>query len=190
MVGVVPVVASPGLARPRQSSSADKAERAVSPATQTRGSSTPTSATNSTRFDGASNGPTTGSGVRGRAGRVLRWAADVLNLRNLDRGEMGEALAPFGVSSQLVQRVFARVHGLGAGGVPPGAVRGLAHATSAALESACEWPELEIIERRRAADGFVKYLFRTADGHAIEAVRIPLPDPADARALRERRRRR
>ena len=28
----------------------------------------------------------------------------------------------------------------------------------------------------------------TADGHAIEAVRIPLPDPADARALRERRR--
>ena len=54
--------------------------------------------------------------------------------------------------------------------------------------AACEWPDLEIIERRRAADGFVKHLFRTADGHAIEAVRIPLPDPADARALRERRR--
>ena len=44
-------------------------------------------------------------------------------------------------------------------------------------------PTLEIIERRRADDGFVKYLFRTADGHEIEAVRIPLPDPADARAL-------
>jgi len=45
-----------------------------------------------------------------------------------------------------------------------------------------------VLERRRATDGFVKYLFRTADGHAIEAVRIPLPDPADARALKERRR--
>jgi 23S rRNA (adenine2503-C2)-methyltransferase len=119
---------------------------------------------------------------------VLIWAADVLNLRNLDRGEMGEALAPYGVSSQLVQRVFARVHGLGATGFAPGDVRGLAHAKSAALESACQWPDLEIIERRRAADGFVKYLFRTADGHAVEAVRIPLPDPAAARALRERRR--
>ena len=119
---------------------------------------------------------------------MLLWAADVLNLRNLDRGEMGEALAPYGVSSQQVQRVFARVQGLGATGFPPGSVRGLAHATTAALESGCEWPELEIIERRRAADGFVKYLFRTADGHAIEAVRIPLPDPADARALKERRR--
>jgi len=119
---------------------------------------------------------------------VLPWAADVLNLRNLDRGDMGDALAPLGVSPQLAQRVFARVHGLGAAGFPPGSVRGLAHATTAALETACEWPDLEIIERRRAEDGFVKYLFRTADGHAIEAVRIPLPDPADARALRERRR--
>src|SRR3954451_18923334 len=101
---------------------------------------------------------------------------------------MGEALAAYGVSSQLVQRVFARVHRLGAVGVPPGGVRGLAHSASAALESACEWPDLEIIERRRADDGFVKYLFRTIDGHSIEAVRIPLPDPAEARALRERRR--
>jgi 23S rRNA (adenine2503-C2)-methyltransferase len=112
----------------------------------------------------------------------------VLNLRNLDRGEMSDALASRGVSRELAQRVFARVHGLGAAGLAPGSVRGLAHARSAALDSECEWPDLEVIERRRAADGFVKYLFRTADGHAIEAVRIPLPDPADARALKERRR--
>ena len=112
----------------------------------------------------------------------------MLNLRNLDRAEMGEALAAYGVSSQLLERVFARVHRLGATRFPPGEVRGLAHATSAALESACEWPDLEVIERRRAADGFVKYLFRTADGHAIEAVRIPLPDPEAARALKARRR--
>jgi 23S rRNA (adenine2503-C2)-methyltransferase len=112
----------------------------------------------------------------------------VLNLRNLDRTEMGEALAPFGVSLELAQRIFARVHGTGAPGFPPGSVRGLSHAAAAALEGATEWPELEVLERRRATDGFVKYLFRTADGHAIEAVRIPLPDPADARALKERRR--
>ncbi|HEX3901970.1 MAG TPA: radical SAM protein [Polyangia bacterium] len=112
----------------------------------------------------------------------------MLNLRNLDRAETGEALGAHGVAPELVQRIFARVQGLGAVGFPPGSVRGLSHATAAALQQACEWPDLEIVERRRADDGFMKYLFRTGDGHAIEAVRIPLPDPADARALKERRR--
>jgi 23S rRNA (adenine2503-C2)-methyltransferase len=119
---------------------------------------------------------------------LLADMADLLNLRNLARGDMSDALAAHGVSTEVAQRVFARVHGLGAAGFPPGSVRGLSHATAAALESACAWPALEIIERRRAADGFVKYLFRTDDGHAVEAVRIPLPDPAAARALKERRR--
>jgi len=113
----------------------------------------------------------------------------VLNLRGFDRAEMAEALAPFGVSAELSARIFARVHGDGAAGFPPNAVRGLPHAIGSALEAACEWPDLEIVERRRAEDGFVKYLFRTHDGHEIEAVRIPLPDPAAARELRERRRR-
>jgi 23S rRNA (adenine2503-C2)-methyltransferase len=115
-------------------------------------------------------------------------AGGVLNLRNLDRAEIREALAPYGVTDELAARIFGRVHGDGATGFPPGRVRGLSHATAAALDAACAWPELEIVERRRAADGFVKYLFRTEDGHAIEAVRIPLPDPAAARALKERRR--
>ena len=118
---------------------------------------------------------------------MLRWEA-VLNLRNLDRDELAAAVAPFGVGPELAGRIFARVHRDGAAGLPPGAVRGLPHAAAAALEAAATWPELEVMERRRAADGFVKYLFRTADGHAIEAVRIPLPDPAAARALRARRR--
>lgn len=112
----------------------------------------------------------------------------VLNLRNLDGGELEAAVAPYGVSPELARRIFARVHRDGAVGFPAGAVRGLSHAASAALEAACEWPDLTIVERRRAADGFVKYLFRTADGHEIEAVRIPLPDPQAARALKERRR--
>jgi 23S rRNA (adenine2503-C2)-methyltransferase len=67
-------------------------------------------------------------------------------------------------------------------------VRGLSHAAGAALDSACAWPELEVLERRRAEDGFLKYLFKCPDGREIEAVRIPLPDPAAARALKERRR--
>ena len=113
----------------------------------------------------------------------------MLNLRGFDRAEMAEALAPFGVSAELSARIFARVHGDGAAGFPPNAVRGLPHAIGAALEAACEWPDLQVVERRRADDGFVKYLFRTHDGHEIEAVRIPLPDPAAARELRERRRR-
>ncbi len=102
---------------------------------------------------------------------------------------MADALAPFGVSRELAARIFARVHGHGESGFPPGSVRGLSNATAAALDAACAWPSLEIVERRRAADGFVKYLFRTTDGHEVEAVRIPLPDPAAARELRERRRR-
>jgi len=118
---------------------------------------------------------------------VLTSAA-LLNLRNLDRVETADALGPLGVPREVAQRIFARVHGLGAADVPPGSVRGLSHAAAAAVTRAVEWPDLEVVERRRAADGFVKYLFRTADGHAVEAVRIPLPDPADARALKERRR--
>ncbi|HEX5044369.1 MAG TPA: radical SAM protein [Candidatus Polarisedimenticolaceae bacterium] len=36
---------------------------------------------------------------------------------------------------------------------------------------------LEVVDRQRAQDGFVKYLFRGADGVPFEAVRIPLHRP-------------
>jgi 23S rRNA (adenine2503-C2)-methyltransferase len=39
-----------------------------------------------------------------------------------------------------------------------------------------ELPRLQIVERRRAADGFVKYLFESPLGGRFEAVRIPLFD--------------
>jgi len=108
--------------------------------------------------------------------------------RNLDADELVAALAVLGIDVVAARRAFARVHRDGAARFPPGSVRGLSHIATAALDGATTWPDLEIIERRRAEDGFVKYLFRTNDGHAIEAVRIPLPDPEAARALRERRR--
>jgi 23S rRNA (adenine2503-C2)-methyltransferase len=111
-----------------------------------------------------------------------------LNLRSLDRGELASAVARFGVGADLAGRMFARVHRDGGVGFPPGSVRGLPQAAAAALEAACVWPELEVLERRRAADGFIKYLFKCPDGREIEAVRIPLPDPEAARALKQRRR--
>jgi 23S rRNA (adenine2503-C2)-methyltransferase len=111
-----------------------------------------------------------------------------VNLRDLDRDELRDAVAPLGVPADVAARVFARVHRDGAASLAHGEVRGLSKDAAAALAARAEWPDLEILERRRAADGFVKYLFRLPDGHAIEAVRIPLPAPADARALKARRR--
>ncbi len=110
-----------------------------------------------------------------------------INLRNLDRDELRDAVAPLGVPADVAARLFARVHRDGASGIAHGDVRGMTKVAALALAAVAEWPELEIIERRRADDGFVKYLFRLPDGHAVEAVRIPLPDPEDARALKARR---
>jgi 23S rRNA (adenine2503-C2)-methyltransferase len=118
-----------------------------------------------------------------------------VNLRNLDRDELRDAVAPLGVPADVAARLFAAVHrdgstrvADGAASAEEGAVRGLSKSAAREIAEAAEWPDLEILDRRRAADGFVKYLFRTPDGHAIEAVRIPLPDPDDARALKARRR--
>src|SRR5262249_34874296 len=105
-----------------------------------------------------------------------------LNLRNLDRGELAAAVAPFGVPGDVARRLFAHVQAPGTTGIDREAVRGLSKAAAAALAAATEWPALTLLERRRAPDGFVKYLFGLPDGHAVEAVRIPLPDPAAARA--------
>jgi 23S rRNA (adenine2503-C2)-methyltransferase len=111
-----------------------------------------------------------------------------INIRNLDRAALAAAVAPLGVGADVASRIFARVHRDGMAGFAPQSVRGLSNAAVAALSAACEWPDLEVLDRRRAEDGFLKYLFKTPDGREIEAVRIPLPDPAAARALKERRR--
>src|SRR5438552_8341383 len=104
---------------------------------------------------------------------------------------MAAALRPMGVGTDVAARVFAAVHRDPAAAPPvisDRTVRGLSKASATALAEAAAWPDLEIIERRLSADGFLKYLFRLTDGREIEAVRIPLPDPDQARALKERRR--
>jgi len=110
-----------------------------------------------------------------------------LNLRDLDLPEAEAALAGLGIRGTPARRVWRRVHR--EGGTDFAGVAGLAAEQRRRLEEKADFPDLEVLERRRAADGFVKYLLRTRDGLPIEAVRIPLPDPAATRALRERRRR-
>ena len=112
----------------------------------------------------------------------------LMNLRNLDLDAMQVALAPLGVAPDVARRLFSVVHRDGGRTIGCETVRGLSKAAAEAINARAEWPELTVIDRRRAADGFVKYLFRLPDERVIEAVRIPLPDPAAARALRERRR--
>jgi 23S rRNA (adenine2503-C2)-methyltransferase len=113
--------------------------------------------------------------------------SDPLNLRNLDAREMTAALAAFGVTSEVAGRVFARVHRDWATTLD--GVRGLSRTQTQVISAHTIWPDLPVVDRRRASDGFEKYLFGLGDRPAqVEAVRIPLPDPADARALRARRR--
>lgn len=57
-------------------------------------------------------------------------------------------------------------------------VRGLSRAVADALRARAGLTRLAVIDRRRSpVDGFVKYLFRSADGRRFEAVRIPLEKP-------------
>ncbi len=105
----------------------------------------------------------------------------------MDLPEAEAALSELGIRGQPARRVWRRVHGEGETSFA--GVKGLREERRRTLEARCVFPELAVVERRRAADGFVKYLFRTPDGLPVEAVRIPLPDPAAARELRQRRRR-
>ena len=101
---------------------------------------------------------------------------------------MAALLAARGVGERVARKVFARVHAE-LGEQPRRCCIAAVADVRRELADPALFPDLEIVERRRADDGFVKYLFRLADGAQIEAVRIPLPDSADARALKEKRRR-
>jgi 23S rRNA (adenine2503-C2)-methyltransferase len=117
-----------------------------------------------------------------------RRTSDIVNLRDLDRPALEAAVAPFGIGPDVAGRLFSVVHRDGVSVLDDRSVRGLSKEKAAALAGVTSWPDLEVLDRRRSDDGFVKYLFRLPDGNEIEAVRIPLPDPAAARALKELRR--
>jgi 23S rRNA (adenine2503-C2)-methyltransferase len=107
-------------------------------------------------------------------------------LRDLDWPATAAALGEYGVGERVARKVFARVHRAWATDLDD--LNQLSADVRARLRRDASFPDLDIVERRRAADGFVKYLFRLHDGALIEAVRIPLPDPEEAKALRARRR--
>jgi 23S rRNA (adenine2503-C2)-methyltransferase len=82
----------------------------------------------------------------------------------------GLALA-FGLDAAEARKVVAAVHR----GEPPGAATGVRRASLAAVRAGGSVPTLELrAVRRSALDPFVKLALATADGHVVEAVRIPL----------------
>ena len=99
----------------------------------------------------------------------------LLNLKTQDFDGLLAALAPINPARGPVLKVFASVFAHGAKSLAevrqakqvPAAVRDW-------VQEHCELPSLQIVERRRADDGFVKYLFASPRGGRFEAVRIPI----------------
>ena len=98
-----------------------------------------------------------------------------LNLKNHALPELTERLAAWGGSELAARKLFARVFHHGAHTLEDlRETRDVPRAVRDRLLEEGELPSLEVVERRRAADGFVKYLFRSPLGGEFEAVRIPL----------------
>ena len=100
-----------------------------------------------------------------------------LNLKNHTLPELTAHLRELGASDVAARKIFARVFHRGVSELAelrqtPNVKREVLER----LQSEAVMPKLEIVERRRAADGFVKYLFRSPLGGEIEAVRIPIFD--------------
>jgi 23S rRNA (adenine2503-C2)-methyltransferase len=101
----------------------------------------------------------------------------VLNLKDLDFDGLTAALAHLSPTKTSVLKIFASVFAHGAQSMAdvkqapqvPAAVRDWVQANA-------ELPSLTVVERRKADDGFVKYLFSSPLGGQFEAVRIPIFD--------------
>ncbi len=96
---------------------------------------------------------------------------------SLSFDELGRFLADAHPTRTHVLKTFAAIHAhlaesLEAVGRAPQITRAIRQL----LEERAELPSLKIVERRRADDGFVKYLFESPLGGRVEAVRIPLFD--------------
>lgn len=101
----------------------------------------------------------------------------MLNLKNLDHDELSQALAPLSPTRTAVLKLFARVFAHRARNMADvwGTPQVAAHVRDWVQNNAT-LPRLSIVERRKADDGFVKYLFESPLGGRFEAVRIPLFD--------------
>ncbi|HEX8536285.1 MAG TPA: radical SAM protein [Cystobacter sp.] len=99
------------------------------------------------------------------------------HLKTLSLPELEAVLAPVQPSPVAVRKVFAAVFAHGASSLEevcqaPQVPRRVADL----LRASAEMPRLTVVERRKAEDGFVKYLFDSPLGGRVEAVRIPIFD--------------
>ncbi len=98
-----------------------------------------------------------------------------MNLKNLDFDEWSKALPAAGRGEVL--KLFASVFAHGATTLDEVATtRQVTAATRDLVVATGQLPRLEVVERRQADDGFVKYLFSSPLGGRFEAVRIPIFD--------------
>ncbi len=98
-------------------------------------------------------------------------------VNSLSFDELGKLLLPAAPSKSTVLKTFAAMHAHG--GLTLQTVGYAPQVTRAVRELLfrdTELPSLTLVERRKAEDGFVKYLFESPLGGRIEAVRIPLFD--------------
>jgi 23S rRNA (adenine2503-C2)-methyltransferase len=87
--------------------------------------------------------------------------------------ELGQHLAPIGISPVEARRIFAHhvQHER-----RNWDVKHISRDKLSRVAQMVELPALQVIDRRRASDNFVKYLYQLSDGARIEAVRIPIFD--------------
>jgi 23S rRNA (adenine2503-C2)-methyltransferase len=102
-------------------------------------------------------------------------AAAPVPLRGLLPHEIRERFAASGIDDGEARRIFAAVVNRFAPDLS--AVRGLRRSVREAVASESLVDAPAVLERREAADGFVKYLLALRDGLRVEAVRIPLELP-------------
>ncbi|HYO59562.1 radical SAM protein [Archangium sp.] len=100
-----------------------------------------------------------------------------LNLKSLSLLELQQALSPAEPSPVAVRKVFASVFAHGASSLEEVCqARQVPRRVADFLRENAELTRLEVVERRKAEDGFVKYLFASPLGGRVEAVRIPIFD--------------
>jgi 23S rRNA (adenine2503-C2)-methyltransferase len=98
-----------------------------------------------------------------------------LNLKNLDFDALMKALAPLNAPRTASLKLFASVFAHGARSMDEvKAARMVPAGVRDWVQGNAHLPRLEVVERRKADDGFVKYLFTSPLGGRFEAVRIPI----------------
>ncbi len=99
----------------------------------------------------------------------------LINLKTQDFESLSKALEPANATRVAALKVFASVFAHRAQNM--GDVRNAKQVPAGVrdwVQANCELPSLQIVERRKADDGFVKYLFSSPRGGRFEAVRIPI----------------